>query len=53
MKKIADLVFDAKDWKCCKCGLGSRRKPDGTIKDCFKNGESYLFVNGVFIKYNR
>lgn len=51
MKKFSDLVLSAKDWKCCECGLGSRRKPDGTIKDCFKNGVSYVLVNGNLIKY--
>lgn len=41
MYSVGKFITGFKFWKCTKCGLGTSRKPDGTIHEQFKDGERW------------
>lgn len=45
MKDVANMVLQQNKWKCCNCGLGTVRKPDGEIEWCFKDGIKFIYDN--------
>lgn len=38
---LAKFLSGLKFWKCSKCGLGTSRKPDGSIHEHFQNGKRW------------
>lgn len=38
---FVQMITGFKLWKCSKCGLGTSRKPSGTIEMFFKDGKKW------------
>lgn len=41
MYDLMKFVTGRKFWKCSKCGLGTTRKPNGTICENYKDGKRW------------
>ena len=44
--RIWNFIRGQKFWKCCECGIGSRRDLSGTIKYCFKDKKQFVYKDG-------
>lgn len=41
MYDVIKFVTGRKCWKCSKCGLGTTRRPDGSIYEHYKDGKRW------------